>query len=129
MRVVKHQCFSRHAQQVTQIRWLPLALSSDALHTCRRAFSRLLDRVLKVKEDLSQLKADKKELLRATYAAVRGDKTSDATVSAASDDAILGRDGAFRVSLLARGNAARSCQCIEGLLRLGRCLAAIPIGH
>ena len=98
---------------------LLLAQSLDAMPICRRAFSRLLDRVLKVKEDLSQLKADKKELLRATYAAVRGDKTSDAAVSAASYDAILGRDGAFRVCLLARGNAARSCQCIEGFPAAG----------
>lgn len=58
--------------------------------------------MLKVKEDLSQLKEDKKQLLRATYAAVRGDITPDAAVSAASDDALIGRDGAFRVSYQAR---------------------------
>ena len=68
---------------------------SKAMRAHRRAFSRLLDRVLKVKEDLTQLKEDKKELLRATYAAVRGDKTPG---SAISDSAVFGRDGAFRVS-------------------------------
>ena len=69
------------------------------LITCRRAFSRLLDRLFEVKEDLSQLKADKRELLRATYAAVRGEKAPDAAAatSSASDNVILGREGPLRV--------------------------------
>ena len=69
------------------------------LITCRRAFSRLLDRLFEVKEDLSQLKADKRELLRATYAAVRGEKAPDAAAATtnAPDDAILGREGPLRV--------------------------------
>lgn len=71
---------------------------SNAFHTFRRAFSRLLDRVLKVTEDLSQLKEEKSELFRATYAAVRGEKTPDAAAAAASDD-IFGRQGPLRVSL------------------------------
>ena len=68
-------------------------------HTCRRAFSRLLDRLLEVKEDLSQLKEEKRELLRATYAAVRGEKTPDAAAASTSacNDAILGKEGALRV--------------------------------
>ena len=69
------------------------------LITCRRAFSRLLDRLFEVKEDFSQLKADKRELLRATYAAVRGEKAPDAAAATirAPDNAILGRDGPLRV--------------------------------
>ena len=58
-----------------------------------------------MREDLSQLKEEKKQLLRDTYAAVRGDITPDAAVSAASDDALFGRDGAFRVSYQARSAA------------------------
>ena len=51
-----------------------------------------------MREDLSQLKEEKRELFRATYAAVRGEKTPDAAAVAASDD-IFGREGPLRVRL------------------------------
>ena len=81
------------------------------LSTCRRAFSRLLDRLFEVKEDLSQLKEGKRELLRATYAAVRGEKTPDAAAATygASDDAILGREGPLRVCTA----HDPSCSCLR----------------
>ncbi|CAK0783341.1 hypothetical protein CVIRNUC_006540 [Coccomyxa viridis] len=74
----------------------------------RRAFSRLLERLFEVNEDLSQLKADKRELLRATYAAVRGEKAPDAAAAtiSAPDDAILGREGPLRSLVLASVGAA-----------------------
>ena len=53
---------------------------------------------MKVTEDLSQLKEEKSELFRATYAAVRGEKTPDAAAAAASDD-VSGKEGPLRVSL------------------------------
>jgi hypothetical protein len=56
-----------------------------------------LERVLKVKDDLTQLKEEKRELLRATYAAVRGEKTPEAASPAASDASLFGRDGPLRV--------------------------------
>ena len=80
------------------------------LIACRRAFSRLLERLFEVNEDLSQLKADKRELLRATYAAVRGEKAPDAAAAtiSAPDDAILGREGPLRVCT--SREPSQSCQ-------------------
>ncbi|BDA47309.1 probable Tafazzin [Coccomyxa sp. Obi] len=67
----------------------------------RRAFSRLRDKVLEAKEDLAQLKKEKAGLLRATYAAVRGERAS-----LPDDLAILGKDGPFRAITLAAVGAA-----------------------
>lgn len=58
----------------------------------RRAFSRLREKVLEAKEDLVQLKREKAGLLRATYAAVRGERPS-----LHDDLAVIGKDGPFRV--------------------------------
>lgn len=48
--------------------------------------------MLEAKEDLAQLKKEKAGLLRATYAAVRGEGTP-----VPDDLAVLGKDGPFRV--------------------------------
>lgn len=79
---------------------------------CRGALSRVADRLLQAKQDLHQMRAEQGGLLRATYAAVRGnsavpqeaaarggDSVTARTAGAASDElAVLGTDGPFRVS-------------------------------
>ena len=82
----------------------------------------MADRLLQAKQDLSQITSEKGGLLRATYAAVRGDTavqgaaargnnpTTACSAAAPSSDelAVLGSDGAFRVSAALLGCAGEA---------------------